>query len=90
MTNIDVLREKILLDNYELTGHAFEEAKEDNLNILDIESAILYGKIIKTLLNDPRGKRYIVEGQSRDKRSMHVVCRILPSGKLRIITVYSL
>jgi hypothetical protein len=90
MTNINILREKILLDNYELTGHAFEEAKEDGLSVFDIESAILYGKIIKTLSGDPRGKRYIVEGQSLSKKLMHAVCRILPSGKLRIITVYSL
>lgn len=87
---ISVLREKILQDNYELTGHAFEEIKEDNIGFIDLENAILYGKIIKELTRDPRGKRYLIEGHSLDKRLVHVACRILSSGKLRIITAYVL
>jgi len=86
--DIDVLREKILQDNYELTGHAFEETKEDNIGFIDVENAILYGKVVKEFTHDPWGKRYLVEGYGLDKRVIHVVCRILPSGKLRIITVY--
>lgn len=88
MSIINVLREKILQDDYELTGHAFEEIKEDNIGFIDIENAILYGTIVKEFTHDPRGIRYLVEGQSLDKRVVHVVCRILPSGKLRIITVH--
>lgn len=89
MSIIEALRAKILADNYEITGHAFEEGKEDSLDFIDIENIVLYGKIIKEYLNDQRGKRYLIEGYSMDKRVAYVICRILHSGKLRIITVYA-
>jgi hypothetical protein len=90
MAVIDALRAKILQDNYELTGHTFEEAREDEVSLVDIENVILYGEIVKAFSHDRRGKRYLIEGHGLDKRLLHVVCRILASGKLRIITVYAM
>jgi hypothetical protein len=90
MSLIEIIRQAILNDNYEITGHAFEEIKEDNVSIIDVENAILYGKIVRELTHDLRGKRYLVEGCGFDKRLVHVVCRMLSSGKLRIITVYAI
>lgn len=75
------IREQIRAKNYELTGHA-------ELEIADIERAILTGKVERVLTDDPRGVRFIVGGEARDGRNVEGVCRFLSSGKLQIITVY--
>lgn len=86
--DIETLRRKIVAARYEITQHAKDEAANDNLDTEDIESIILTGKIAETLTRDPRGTRYAVRGMTRDKKEAEVVCRILSSGKMRIITVY--
>jgi len=86
--NIQILRQKIVSGNYELTQHAKDEAADDSLDTEDIESVILSGRITKTLTRDPRGIRYVVQGITRDKEEAGIVCRLFPSGKMRIITVY--
>ena len=85
---IKQIREKIRTGNYELTRHAEEEREEDNLEVVDLESAIINGKIVKKLTHDPRGTRYVLRGCATDERIVRVVCRILASGKLRIVTSY--
>ena len=82
------IRERIRTKNYELTGHAEEEREDDDLAIVDLERAVLAGRVEKTLTGDPRGNRYVVWGKAPDGRNVEVVCRFLASGKLRIITVY--
>ena len=86
--NIEVLRRKIAAGHYQLTQHAKDEAADENIELADVESIILTGRLAKTLTRDRRGPRFVVAGLTADKRSGRVVCRKLPSGKLRIITVY--
>ena len=74
---------------YEFTIHALEEMDDDDLDETDVRFAILHGEISSELTDDPRGVRFVVLGNAQDKtRSMEVVCRFLPTGLLRIITVY--
>ncbi|MEK7746129.1 MAG: DUF4258 domain-containing protein [Elusimicrobiota bacterium] len=87
--DIQVLRRKIVSANYELTHHAKEEAASDDLDTEDLESIILTGRIVKTMTKDARGPRFVAAGLTRDKQEAEIVCRILPSGRMRIITVYS-
>lgn len=86
--DIQILRRKIVAGKYEATQHVKDEAANDNLDAEDLESIILTGRIAKLLTKDPRGIRYVVSGFSRDEREAEIVCRLLPSGKLRLITVY--
>ena len=58
------------------------------MDVADLESILLTGKLIEILTRDVRGRRYIIAGLTADKRAGRVVCRMLPSGKLRIITMY--
>ncbi len=87
--DIQGIRRKVAAGRYELTHHAKEEAADDNLDIADIESVALTGRIERVLKADPRGFRYVVAGISRDKREAKLVIRALASGNLRIITVYA-
>jgi hypothetical protein len=82
------IKEQIRAKNYEVTGHAEEEREDEDVEIADIERAILTGKVEQVLTGDPRGVRYVVGGKARDGRKLEIVCRFLSSGKLRIITVY--
>jgi len=86
---IELIREKIRGGYYELTRHAEEEKEADNFEAVDIETAILNGKIVKRFTHDPRGVRYLIRGNTIDGKEVHIVCRFLKSGKLRIITVYA-
>lgn len=90
MNILDEIRQKIREEAYKITAHANEEMSKDNLIAIDIENAILTGQIKKKFTKDPRGVRYEVIGKSLDGRDIGIICRILPSGKLLIITVYAL
>jgi len=74
---------------YEFTLHALEEMDEDNLSESDVRSALLRGHVTARLADDPRGVRVVVRGTpQRYDAEIEVVCRFLPSGVMRIITVY--
>ena len=83
------IRRAIRESRYEFTVHALEEMDEDDLDEADVRYAVLHGGISAELTDDPRGTRFVVRGTTSDEeREMEVVCRFLPSGLLRIITVY--
>jgi hypothetical protein len=81
----------ILDHRYTLTEHAYDEMDEDNLDILDVESAILTGRIDQVLTGDPRGTRYVVIGNATDQKPLvGVVGRFVEQDQLPIITVYEI
>ena len=63
------IREAILDHRYVLTEHAYEEMENDQLDVLDVESAILTGRLEQTLTRDPRGTRYVVVGEATDRET---------------------
>ena len=85
---IDKIRALVREQRYEISTHANEEMSDDEFISLDVEQAILTGMIEKRFTRDPRGVRYEVVGRALDGRSIAVVCRILTTEWLRIITVY--
>ena len=86
---IEKLRELIRLQEYEISSHANEEMSNEEFVAVDVENAILAGKIVKRFTRDPRGTRYEVFGEACDNRPIAVVCRIVRNDRLRIITVYA-
>lgn len=85
------IRRAIREGRYEFTTHALEEMDEDDLSLADVRQAVLRGALSAELTDDPRGVRFVVRGEVQDReREIEVVCRFLPSGFLRIITVYEL
>ncbi len=72
-----------------MTLHAMEEMAEDDLDILDVEEAILNGQIVRRHKKDPRGTKYTVEGLALDgERLVGVVGRFHRTDRFLIITVY--
>ena len=88
---LERIRTAILDHRYTLTEHAYDEMEEDNLDVLDVESAILTGKIDQVLTRDPRGTRYVVIGNPTDQQTaIGVVLRFVEHDQLLIITVYEI
>lgn len=88
---IEKIRDAIRTEHYDMTFHAVEEMAEDELGILDVESAILTGNITKRQKDDPRGVKYVIEGVGRDQStSIGVVGRFKETGIFLIITVYAI
>ena len=86
---IETLLRLIRDQEYEISIHANEEMSNDALIVMDVENAILTGKITKRLTKEARGLRYEVTGETGDGRPVAVVCRILSTGWLRIVTVFA-
>ncbi len=86
---IEEIRQRVSEQKYPVAADANEEMADDELTALDIEQAILTGKIEKKFTRDPRGTRYEIAGRASDGRPLGVVCRTLSTGWLRIITVYA-
>jgi len=87
---IETIRQKVIEQEYTISGHANEEMSDDNLTADDVEQVLLTGRIRKRFTRDPRGARYEITGQALDGRPVAVVCRLLESEWLRIITVYAI
>ena len=72
-----------------MTVHAMEEMAEDDLDIFDIEQAVLNGQVVRRNKKDPRGTKYTVEGLAVDgERLVRVVGRFHGTDRFLIITVY--
>ncbi len=56
------IQQAILDQRYVLTEHAYDEMDDDQLDVLDVEAAILTGMIRRVLTHDLRGPRFVVEG----------------------------
>ncbi len=68
-----------------------EEMAEDNLDIFDVEQAILNGQITRIEKDDPRGKKYVIEGTATDLQTpVGVVGRFTITGRYLIITIYEI
>jgi len=74
-----------------MTVHAMEEMAEDDLDILDIEHAILNGQVARTEKGDPRGTKYVVKGFALDGQTpVGTVGRFTTNGRYLLITVYEI
>ena len=71
----------ILIGEYELTEHAYEEMDDDYLTLFDVENALLSGYITKVEKDDEPGPRYTIKGLAEDQRTeVGVVGRFSKTG----------
>lgn len=89
--NLECIKDKIRKNNYALTSHAEDEMQEDLLTEVDIEHAILNGKIVRTQRDHLGRTKFTIEGKSQNFRKIRIICRFSDSGELLIIiTVYEI
>jgi hypothetical protein len=94
-SRLERIREKIRLHQYDMTVHAVEEMAEDNLDITDVEHAVLTGRIARIERDDPRGNKYVIEYVIEGVAvggvtAVGVVGRFAGSDRYLIITVYEI
>ena len=88
---IERIREKIRLRQYDMTAHAAEEMAEDGLGIVDMEHAVLAGRVVRIEREDPRGNKHVIEGVAMDGVTpVGVVGRFTGGGRYLIITIYAI
>jgi hypothetical protein len=74
-----------------MTAHATEEMAEDDLDIINVEQAILTGRLARVEKNDPRGNKYVIEGMAvAGVTLVGVVGRFTGSNRYLIITIYEI
>ena len=87
---LDRIREAIRNATYDMTVHAIEEMAEDELDFVDIETAILNGRLMKSEKDDPRGPRYTIHGTGTEGTiPVGTVGRFTETGRYLIITAYA-
>ena len=88
---IDRIREKIRLREYDMTVHAMEEMAEDDLDILDVEEAVLNGQVVRTDKRDPQATKFVIEGLALDGEVfVGLVGRFTSTNRFLVITVYEI
>lgn len=84
-------RDKIRTRQYVMTTHAEEEKDADDLSIFDVEYCILTGEITERHKDKVSAEwKYRISGKGVSGRNMEIIAKLSPTGKLVIITVYSL
>jgi hypothetical protein len=64
---------------------------EDDLDIIDVEHAVLSGRVARLERDDPRGSKYVIEGVATDGlMPVGVVGRFASGDRYLIITVYQI
>ena len=83
------MRDLVRRRQYVMSVHADEEADEDGLSILDIESVVLTGDIVERQRDrDSAEWKYVLRGETLDGRDACVVAKFGASKGLMILTVY--
>jgi hypothetical protein len=83
------IREKVRALHYVMTLHAEEEMDGDDLSIFDVEHAILTGHLIERQKDAETDEwKYLIKGKSVEGGEVCVVCKLSPTDKVIIITVY--
>lgn len=83
------IRAAIRHGTYDMTQHASEEMAEDELDIVDVETSIRHGTLVKSEKDDPRGTRYTVYGSGADhKTQVGTVGRFTETGRYLLVPVY--
>ena len=85
--NLAWIQTQIRKSDYFFSRHAEEERQKDQLTIIEVEQAILYGRIIKNYSDTGRGLSCLIAGMTDHGKPIHIVCgqRL---DQLVIITVY--
>ena len=90
--DIDQIQRLVRQGQYEFSIHAQQERLEEDLDVTEIEAALMQGEILEAYPEDPRGESCLVLG-SAGAKPIHAVLgwasiRGEDEDILRIITVY--
>ena len=83
------IRDLVRSLNYVVSIHATEELEDDNLTILDLESVLLTGQIIKRQRDRrTREAKTVVRGRTLHGFETEAIVKLGHTGTLFVITIY--
>lgn len=83
------MREKIRQNEYVVTFHARKEMNDDDYSIFDVERGILNGDILERQKDRETAEwKYRIKGKTIANNDIELICKLSPTNKLVIITVY--
>jgi hypothetical protein len=87
MFEIKWILERIKKGEYYFSKHGDQERQNDNLTLVEIEEALLGGRILEQYEDSGRGESCLVAGFTETGKPIHIVCGRREDW-LVIITVY--
>ncbi len=85
--DIESIKAKVRHDDYFYSLHADNERQNDGLSIIEIEEAIVNGRILENYEDTGRGESCLIVGFSNDGKPIHIVSGY-NNDQVVIITVY--
>lgn len=89
---MDILKIRLYLNKIKFSFHAKEEMLYDEFGVIyegEIKEAISCGEIIEEYPKDKPYPSYLVYGQTKKGRPLHIVCAVIKNEQmLVIVTVY--
>ncbi len=83
-------RDRIRARSFVMSLHAVEEMEDEGFTVLDLEHAMLTGKIVQRQKHHESGEwKYLVKGWTLSENEIIVVAKLSPTDKLVIITMYA-
>ncbi len=83
------LRNRVAQGRYEVSGHAERELENDGFEIADRLCCVASGRIVARQRDVQRGHlKYVIQGTATDGRAICIVCRLMRSGDVLVITVF--
>ena len=88
---LDEIRRLTRDGSYDVTDHGYDEMADDNLLLVDVETAILTGAIVREDKDDPRGTVHVLEGIAADRTTpVGIAVRFARPDRLLIVTAYKI
>jgi Domain of unknown function (DUF4258) len=85
---IEVIREKILKNQYEYSQHALNQSLLRKITVKEVKETILQGEIIENYPDDKYGASCLIFGLTKAKRPLHIQCSYPTRPLIKIITLY--
>jgi hypothetical protein len=87
--NMQWIRHEVMRRGYQITVHALDECRDEDVSLEELEYILLHGRILETYeqRNDPRGERGLILGYSEEGTAVHVVVTV-SDGVLKVVTAY--
>lgn len=87
MFEIQWIQERIKKGEYYFSSHGDQERQSDNLTVVDVEEALLSGRILEQYADTGRVESCLVAGFTEGGKPIHIVCGTREEWLL-VITVY--
>lgn len=84
---IEWIKESVKKSEYYFSKHGDQERQNDNLTIIEVEEALLTGRVLEEYKDTGRGGSCLVVGFTKAGKPVHIVCGIRGNW-LVVITMY--